>query len=89
MKGSTLRARLELAIERALEALDKLDGDADLEAQCEDEGRPVRMRVGPAKMRAARMTGSRTILKPALGRTMCWRRVRRTCGAFAPSFVRP
>lgn len=38
MKGSTLRARLELAIERALEALDKLDGDADLEAQCEDEG---------------------------------------------------
>ncbi len=32
------RRRLEAAIEAAIEALDALDGDADLELQCEDEG---------------------------------------------------
>ncbi len=30
--------RLELAVERAIAALDALDGDPDLEEQCEDEG---------------------------------------------------
>jgi hypothetical protein len=33
-----LRARLEAAVEAAIAALDALDGDPDLEAQCEDEG---------------------------------------------------
>lgn len=32
------RRRLEEAIEAAIAALDDMDGDADLEAQCEDEG---------------------------------------------------
>jgi hypothetical protein len=33
-----LRRRLEFAIEYALDALDLLDGDADFETECEDEG---------------------------------------------------
>lgn len=33
----TLRERLEAAIEEAILALDVLDGDADLEAGCDDD----------------------------------------------------
>lgn len=35
---ANLRRQLEDAIEAALAALDALDGDPDLEPQCEDEG---------------------------------------------------
>ena len=33
-----LRRRMERAIERLIAALDALDGDPDLEPECEDEG---------------------------------------------------
>lgn len=36
--ATALRWRLEVAIERAIAALDALDGDSDLEPGCEDEG---------------------------------------------------
>ena len=35
---ATLRLRLEVAIDRAIALLDAMDGDADIEAACEDEG---------------------------------------------------
>ncbi len=37
----TTRAQLEAAVEAAIAALDALDGDPDLEEQCEDEGAQV------------------------------------------------
>lgn len=36
--GETHRARLEAAIEAGIALLDLMDGDADLEVVCEDEG---------------------------------------------------
>lgn len=33
-----LRRRIECAVEKLIAALDALDGDVDLEQQCEDEG---------------------------------------------------
>lgn len=38
MAPATLRTRMETAVERLLAALDAMDGDADLELACEDEG---------------------------------------------------
>ena len=38
LRLASRRRQLEDAVERALAALDALDGDADLEAECEDEG---------------------------------------------------
>jgi hypothetical protein len=37
-RATTLRQRLEAAVERAIAALDALDGDPDMEPECEDEG---------------------------------------------------
>jgi hypothetical protein len=37
-RAQRLRRELEAAVERALALLDAIDGDPDLEHQCEDEG---------------------------------------------------
>lgn len=59
-----LRASLEAAIQAAIDALDALDGDADLEPACEDEGAQCDDEGAPAVETCPWGEGDQTELAP-------------------------